>query len=418
MASAQTAPALNPGNGSHSTTNGTEDTTLEPPLIVDIANSTDKVEIFPEEIAEISADQLTTLLRNEAAPLTKWTEAALLYMTHKCERESTTLLTTACTELLEGQNLGDRQERVQTLAAAGIAYLTQAKQRVNNAHSMVEGTPGSIGGDSAMREELRGMADTHFLKASKLDQMFPMTWIGKGMYNLSIDRVDQARFFFQTTLKTCGKALPALLGMACVHFKEQNYKASLDMYISAITLFPDKSGASARVGMGLACYRLGQVDRAKACFQRAHELDSENVEAMVGLAVLDMAHLDERLSKDYRTRMEKAIKLISTANLMDHSNAMVQNHLANHYFWKWTHIPGVTLSMKQGSTTVKGSGPITLEAGDIIRIGANFETSVLDEDEDDDDDNMDVDEDDSTFKIKNTWRSESIGKSLDVASIK
>ena len=56
-------------------------------------------------------------------------------------------------------------------------------------------------------------------------------------------------------------------------------------------------------------------------------MDPKNVEAMVGLAILDLASLDET-APDYRARTENAIRLLSTANLVDHSNALVQNHLA------------------------------------------------------------------------------------------
>ena len=75
------------------------------------------------------------------------------------------------------------------------------------------------------------------------------------------------------------------------------------------------------------------MDRAKAAFARALDIDAENVEGMVGAAVLDMMNLDET-SSHFNSQMEKAIKMMSMANLLDHSNAMVQNHLANHYFWK------------------------------------------------------------------------------------
>jgi RNA polymerase-associated protein CTR9 len=116
------------------------------------------------------------------------------------------------------------------------------------------------------------------------------------------------------------------------------------------------------------------VDRAKAAFKRAMDIDGENVEAMVGAAVLDMMNLDET-SNDFNSHMEKAIKMMSMANLLDHSNAMVQNHLANHYFWKWTPIAG-TVEVTNGSKTVKGSQPIPLDEGDRVRIGMEFETYV------------------------------------------
>ena len=383
-------------------------------------NNNNFIEIFPEEISSVPASQLGSILQDEKAPLTLWTDAALLYMTHKRERDSKALLSTACSELLDRQNLGNKEERTRILAAAGIGYLTQTNRSgtLGNISFPGAGAGSDAAGDQNDRtaqqreatdhnEELRVMADNYFTRASKLNQLFPMTWIGRGMMNLSIERLDQAKFFFETTLKHCGMVLPALLGMACVYYKEGDYQSSLEMYSKAITLFPRKSGASARVGLGLACYKLGQVDRAKACFKRAHSMDPENVEAMVGIAVLDVSSLDESMSRDYRKKAENAMRLISMANLIDHSNAMVQNHLANYYFRKWSPVTGVTVSMKEGSVVVNGSGPINLDAGERIRIGFDFETSIVG---DDDDDDAMMDDGNMTFKVKDVWKAESAGK--------
>jgi RNA polymerase-associated protein CTR9 len=197
--------------------------------------------------------------------------------------------------------------------------------------------------------------------------------------------------------------------MACVYFKTEDYESSLEMYAKAIQLFPTKAGASARVGLGLACYKLGQIDRAKKAFQRAHEMDPENVEAMVGIAVLEVKNLDEKYSKDYRKTAENAMRLISMANLIDHENAMVQNHLANYYFDKWTPVTGVTVKVEEGSNTVTCSGPINLDVGDRIRIGSEFETMIIGEDDDDMMEEEAIDGN-NTFKIKDVWRGDSMGK--------
>lgn len=141
-----------------------------------------------------------------------------------------------------------------------------------------------------------------------------------------------------------------------------------------------------------------KVDRAKAAFARALDMDGENVEAMVGVAVLNMMNLDET-SNDFNSHMEKAIKMMSMANLLDHSNAMVQNHLANHYFWKWTPMAG-TVEVIQGSKTVKGSQPIPLDEGDRVRIGMEFETYVAEDDDAEDNEGV-------TFQMKEPWEGDS-----------
>ena len=148
------------------------------------------------------------------------------------------------------------------------------------------------------------------------------------------------------------------------------------------------------------------MDRAKAAFARALSMDPENVNAMVGAAILDMASLDET-SRDFNSLMEKAIKMMSMANLLDNSNAMVQNHLANHYFWKWTPLPG-TVEVTQGSNLVKGSQPIPLDPGERIRIGTDFETYVADDDEEDN-----VDDEGTTFRMKDAWKSDDVWGRID-----
>jgi RNA polymerase-associated protein CTR9 len=258
--------------------------------------------------------------------------------------------------------------------------------------------PGGIMGGAAAPGTEREDADRLFTQASKVDTFFPMTWIGRGMLNLSSGRLDQAKFFFQTTLKQCGPVMPALLGMAAVLYGEGDYKGAQARYADAIRRYPAKSGAAARVGFGLSCYRLGQVDRAKAAFRRA--MDPECVEAMVGIALLGMAGVDEH-STSFSQETEKAIKMLSMANLLDHSNAMVQNHLANHYFWKWTPVTG-TVHVTKGSKLVKASQPMNLDPHERIRIGNTFETTIAE-------DAATLNDEESTnFTIHDAWKEASV----------
>ena len=202
------------------------------------------IEIFPEEMPETPSSTLLQVLKDEEAPLSLWADAALMYIQHKQHaRDASAILLAGC-----DRNVGTREERVRLLASAGIAHLTQAQQ------STVKRS-----GSSDPKDELTGMADNRFTHSSKVDNLYPMTWMGRGMLNLSAGRLEQARFFFDTTLKECGRVLPALLGLAAVYYLEKNYKEALDMYSEAMRLYPNKSGASTRVGFGLACYKLGQV---------------------------------------------------------------------------------------------------------------------------------------------------------------
>jgi tetratricopeptide (TPR) repeat protein len=216
-----------------------------PSLIIPVtsSNQTDLfVEIFPEEMPETPSSTLLQVLKDEDAPLSVWADAALMYIQHKQHaREASAILQAGCE-----RPGGSRDERVRLLASAGIAHLTQAQQSVNRS-------------GSDPKDELSSMADNRFTHSSKVDNLFPMTWMGRGMLNLSAGRLEQAQFFFDTTLKECGRVLPGLLGLAAVMYLEKNYEGAQGVYAEAMRLYPTKSGAATRVGFGLACYRLGQV---------------------------------------------------------------------------------------------------------------------------------------------------------------
>mmetsp|Transcript_40299 Transcript_40299/g.97305 ORF Transcript_40299/g.97305 Transcript_40299/m.97305 type:complete len:1294 (+) Transcript_40299:108-3989(+) len=370
-----------PLNGGDVVMDDTDQEVVESPsLIIPIKSSPGSdnfVEIFPEEITETASSTLLQVLKDEDADLSVWADAALLYVQYKQHaRDASTILQAGCE-----RTGGTDEERVRLFASAGIAHLTHAQL-----------TAGKKG--SAANDDLSSMADNHFTNSSKIDNLYPMTWMGRGMLNLSAGRLDQARFFFETTLKEYDRVLPALLGLAAVLYLENNFVEAQRTYAEAIRKYPHKSGAATRVGFGLCCYKLGQVDRAKAAFARALDIDPENVEAMVGSAVLDMASLDESDS-EFNVTMEKAIKMMSMANLLDHSNAMVQNHLANHYFWKWTPIPG-SAKVEQGSKLVVGTQPIPLDPGERIRIGTEFETYVAED--------VEEDEEGKSIRMKDEWK--------------
>ena len=360
------------------------------PITTSKTSSSLFIEIFPEEISSISSTTLIQVLKDEDAPLKIWADAALLYMMNKMDRESSDILNAACEREDDCDNQDDR---VLVLASAGIAHVNQANKSLLDSSSTAASS--SDGRQQDKVDELRGLAEDRFNKATRVNQLFPMTWIGKGMLNLSSGKLENARFFFDTTLKQCGQILPALLGMASVKFQEGKYKDAQDFFARVIKEYPTKSGASVRVAFGICCYKLGQVDRARAAFQRAQEMDSENVEAMIGCAILELASRDEKSKKEFNSKTERAIKLISMANLIDHSNAMVQNHLANHYFWKWIQLNG-TVSIKQGTNLVATSFPLVIDDGERIRIGDDFETYISDSQE--------VGGSRTSFHIEDTWK--------------
>lgn len=346
------------------------------------------VEIFPEELKDVPVATLLKVLQAEQADVDVWVNAAVMYMQGKCKRDSLTLLQAA-----------EDKKDVLVLAATGIAHLANDTAASDSAigSSAARDRVGQNRLEEA-QNPINLFADQKFTQADGLNSIFPMTWVGRGMLNLMAGRAAPAKFFFQTTVKERGPVLPGLLGLAAVLFVEGKFVAAQNKYAEAIRRFPVQSGAATRVGFAMCCYKLGQVDRAKAAFARALTLDPDNVEAMVGSAVLDMAG-------SAGSSTENAIKRMSMASLIDHSNAMVQNHLANHYFWKWTAETG-TVSLSLGSKVLIASQRMALEVGDPVRIGTKFET-IIAQIQDDDDDNEEENEDGSAgtkFILAHPWK--------------
>jgi len=367
------------------------------------------VEIFPEEMSSIAPATMLSVLKEENAPMSAWTDAAVMYAQCGKAKDGLILLQEACS--FENVLGGDKNDRVRLLASTGIAHLTQVTIRAGSSS-----TTGGVEGDN----NNKALADDRFTQATRIDQLYPMTWIGKGMLNAFNGRLDQARYFFDTTLKHVGPVLPALLGMASVEFYEKNYHKALKLYGTAIQLYPSSpkksAAASIRVGFGLCCYKLGQVDRARAAFQRAHELDPHNVEAMTYVAVLSLNALGdcaantnnkEETYNYYLQQQEQAIKLLSVAHLMDRNNATVQLRLADHYFWKWELVSGAKISVSKSNPKLLSSTiPLHLEPGERIRIGADFETVVSPEEEAEDEQMFFVGGR-TTFPLRDAWPSES-----------
>lgn len=65
----------------------------------------------------------------------------------------------------------------------------------------------------------------------------------------------------------------------------------------------------------------------RLAFERALQLDSSCVGALVGLAVL-------QLNEQTTDAIRSGVQMLSKAYTIDPTNPMVLNHLANHFFFK------------------------------------------------------------------------------------
>lgn len=78
------------------------------------------------------------------------------------------------------------------------------------------------------------------------------------------------------------------------------------------------------------CLIVDLFSTLRLAFERALQLDPKCVGALVGLAVLKLNIQEPDCIKD-------GVQMLSTAYRIDSTNAMVLNHLANHFFFKKVH---------------------------------------------------------------------------------
>ncbi|CAM9206048.1 unnamed protein product [Ectocarpus sp. 13 AM-2016] len=325
------------------------------------------VEVYTEELPSDYND-VVDVLKAEIAPLDIWLRFAVEYYRQGSEEHFRGILN----EIIEALTPDTERFYADDRRAFDVGRI-----RILNALAADSVKQASKCSDRSARDDGYTTALSHLTSADRIDNMSELTWVGKGVFYLCQGELDRAKYFFENARKQRHN-FPATLGEAAVNFHYGNYKQALDLYSEAIRVNPECS-ASVRVGLGLCCYKLGQISRAQAAMTRALQLDPQNVQALVGSAILELSTASAG-SQDAVRRTENAINTISMAYHVDAKNAMVLNHLANHYFWTWSPLKA-TLSIAQGSMsgTVRGDLKDALVAGDMIRIGTGFATAVGDE---------------------------------------
>jgi len=140
------------------------------------------------------------------------------------------------------------------------------------------------------------------------------------------DKIEQADAQFNFVLNQSSNNIPAQLGKACIAFNRKDYRGALAYYKKALRSNP-KCPADVRLGMAHCFLKLGNTEKARLAFERALQLDSKCVGALVGLAIM-------KLNSENPGDIKLGVNMLSKAYTIDTTNPMVLNHLSNHFFFK------------------------------------------------------------------------------------
>ncbi|GMY36535.1 protein CTR9 homolog [Fagus crenata] len=281
-------------------------------VYIPVQNSEEEVRVALDQLPRDAADILD-ILKAEQAPLDLWLIIAREYFKQGKVEQFRQILEEGSGPEIDEYYSDVRYERIAILNALGAYYSylgkIETKQREKEEHFI--------------------LATQYYNKASRIDMHEPSTWVGKGQLLLAKGDVEQAFAAFKIVLDGDRDNVPALLGQACVEFNRGRYSESLELYKRALIVHP-RCPAAVRLGIGLCRYKLGQFDKARQAFTRVLQLDPENAEALVALAITDLHKNEAAGIRKGMEKMQRAFEIYPYC-------AMALNYLANHFFFTGQH---------------------------------------------------------------------------------
>lgn len=280
-------------------------------ICIPLRNSEEVVEVYENELPE-DASEIIEILKGETPPLNIWLKFAVAYYRQGRVDAFQEILHESADESLEDVYRDSTAERVAILDALA-AYYTEAAIKTT---------------DHQKKQAFFTEATSNFNNADKIDIHQEGTWLGKGYLLLSKGDLERSLQNFDTVLEVNPTSTPALLGKARIYFHKEKYEVALKTFMKVLSTNPT-CPPSVRLGVGFCLYRLDAIELAQKAFERVLQLDENNVEALVSLAVLLMNNVSNDSQK-----IAEAMKLLVKAYQIQSTHPRVLNFLANHFFYK------------------------------------------------------------------------------------
>ncbi|XP_068973441.1 RNA polymerase-associated protein CTR9 homolog [Bombus flavifrons] len=277
------------------------------------------IELDLDQLPEI--DGILVNLRQARPRLNIWVNLALeYYKQHKIEY---------FIKILESSRIdadidycGYEQDQMRALDMLAAYYVQEANREKNKAR----------------KRDLFAKATLLYTTADKIIMYDENHLLGRAyLCLLEEDKMAQADAQFNFVLNQSPNNIPSLLGKACIAFNKKEYRGALAFYKKALRINPN-CPAAVRLGMGHCFMKLNNQKKAYLAFERALQLDDRCVGALVGLSVL-------KLNQRQPDSIRAGIQMLSRAHIIDSTNSMVLNHLANHFFYKKDYVKVQNLAL-------------------------------------------------------------------------
>lgn len=352
-------------------------------IIIPVRGSTNTVEVFNDELPEDPGDVID-LLRAELAPLDTWCEFAVAYHGQDRHEQFREILhgVVDAFDVYEMQDFYRREPLSFENGRLRILNLLAASATNNFVNEELR---------KDTREAWRQKALEYIGRADKISTNCPQTWLVKALFWIGEQHHDEhalrnAAYYVDSSLRSNGGiSCNSRLAKAAILFHDKKYAEALRYYVNAIRSDPLTAGASARVGVGLCAYHLGDKAKATVAFERALILNPLNVEALVAMALLrlDFACAQAEMiniSSDAiivakslsRTGIDGVVRMISRATELKPTYSIALNHYANHLFWNWQKMPFTAYTTSGNADICCSADPTPqLLAGAVIRFGGD-----------------------------------------------
>jgi len=201
---------------------------------------------------------------------------------------------------------------------------------------------GSVTEEVEQRQTAYSSAIQYYNKSTDLLETCSATWTGKAFltFLMTPHDLETINNFFNNAIQTDTKDPPsnvlAFLGKALVLLHMRKYNEALQFYKKALFINPNLPGY-VRLGFGVCYYQLGQYDKARLAFERVLEMETTNIYAFIGLALLKFGELQKKIQDGVKEGVEEILGDIhdnlSKASTIDPTSPLVLYHLSTYSFY-------------------------------------------------------------------------------------
>ncbi|CAL8139556.1 unnamed protein product [Orchesella dallaii] len=253
------------------------------------------------------SEDVITALRDEDAHVEIWHRVACLYYSHQRHDDFRVIAEEGCKIKYKTH----KESSISPLAMSVAAYFSQRGYEENDESLLLKATNwyNSVGNKLGVT----GFEADYY--------------VGRAFLYLNMKDTEQADKHFSFILSSLdADFIPALLGKGFIAFGKQDYQTALSFFRRVLTLDPYHP-TNVRVCIGHCFWKLNQREKAKIAFERALEVQPDDVDALSALAVYHLSTMKQH-------SIVQGMKMLAQAYSKNSKHAMTLIFLADHYYFK------------------------------------------------------------------------------------